>query len=91
MPLWLSESDVRAALPMGELIDANFDLRASIYPIDQGNLEMIHTARKAGASANFAGSGGAVVGTYAGDAMFTRIADSMRAIGVAVVRPKIVV
>jgi len=31
------------------------------------------------------------VGTYADDAMFTRIADSMRAIGVAVVRPKIVV
>jgi glucuronokinase len=76
---------------LGELIDANFDLRARIYQIDQGNLEMVQAARKAGASANFAGSGGAVVGTYAGDAMFTRIADSMRAIGVAVVRPKIVV
>jgi glucuronokinase len=76
---------------LGELIDANFDLRARIYQIDQGNLEMVHAARKAGASANFAGSGGAVVGTYTGDAMFTRLADSMRAIGVAVVRPKIVV
>ena len=76
---------------LGELIDANFDLRARIYQIDQGNLEMVHAARKAGASANFAGSGGAVVGTYTDDAMFTRIADSMRAIGVAVVRPKIVV
>ena len=48
---------------LGELIDANFDLRARIYQIDQGNLEMVHAARKAGASANFAGSGGAVVGT----------------------------
>jgi glucuronokinase len=76
---------------LGELIDANFDLRASIYPIDQGNLEMIHTARKAGASANFAGSGGAIVGTYSGDAMFTRLADSMKAIGVAIIQPKIVV
>jgi glucuronokinase len=75
---------------LGELIDANFDLRASIYPIDQGNLEMIHTARKAGASANFAGSGGAIVGTYTGDAMFTRLADSMKAIGVALIQPKIV-
>ena len=75
---------------LGELIDANFDLRASIYPIDHGNLEMIHTARQAGASANFAGSGGAIVGTYADDAMFTRIADSMKAIGVAVIKPKIV-
>ncbi len=76
---------------LGELIDANFDLRARIYQIDQGNLEMVHAARKAGASANFAGSGGAVVGTYTGDAMFTRLADSMQAIGVAVVKPKIVV
>jgi glucuronokinase len=76
---------------LGELIDANFDLRARIYQIDQGNMEMVHAARKAGASANFAGSGGAIVGTYTGDAMFTRLTDSMRAIGVAVVSPKIVV
>jgi glucuronokinase len=52
---------------------------------------MIHTARKAGASANFAGSGGAIVGTYTEDAMFTRLADSMKAIGVALIQPKIVV
>jgi glucuronokinase len=76
---------------LGELIDANFDLRASIYQIDRGNLEMVHTARKAGASANFAGSGGAIVGTYANDAMFARLTDGMKAIGVAVVKPKIVV
>jgi len=76
---------------LGELIDANFDLRASIYRIDQGNLEMVHAARKAGASANFAGSGGAIVGTYTDDAMFTRLADSLKAIGVAVIKPKIVV
>ena len=75
---------------LGELIDANFDLRARIYQIDRGNLEMIHTARKTGASANFAGSGGAIVGTYSGDAMFTRLADSMKAIGVAIIQPKIV-
>jgi glucuronokinase len=75
---------------LGELIDANFDLRARIYQIDRGNLEMIHTARETGASANFAGSGGAIVGTYTDDAMFTRIADSMKAIGVAIIQPKIV-
>jgi glucuronokinase len=76
---------------LGELIDANFDLRASIYQIDRGNLEMVHTARTAGASANFAGSGGAIVGTYTDDAMFARLTDGMKAIGVAVVKPKIVV
>ena len=76
---------------LGELIDANFDLRARIYQIDRGNLEMVRAARKAGASANFAGSGGAIVGTYTDDAMFTRLTDYMKAIGVAVIQPKIVV
>ena len=76
---------------LGELIDANFDLRARIYRIDRGNLEMVHAARKAGASANFAGSGGAIVGTYTDDAMFTRLTDYMKAIDVAVIQPKIVV
>ena len=52
------------------MIDANFDLRAQIYQIDQGNLEMVHTAREAGATANFAGSGGAIVGTYEDEDMF---------------------
>ena len=76
---------------LDELIDTNFDLRARIYQIDRGNLEMVHAARKAGASANFAGSGGAIVGTYTGDAMLTRLTDYMKAIGVAVIKPKIVV
>ena len=76
---------------LGELIDANFDLRARIYQIDRGNLEMVHAARQAGASSNFAGSGGAIVGTYTDDAMFARLTDYMKAIGVAVVKPRIVV
>jgi glucuronokinase len=75
---------------LGELIDANFDLRARIYQIDRGNLEMVHTARRAGATSNFAGSGGAIVGTYEDDAMFERLTEYMRPLGVAVIRPKIV-
>src|SRR5215472_5160192 len=72
------------------LIDANFDLRAKIYKISAGNLEMVETARKTGATAKFAGSGGAIVGTYKNDAMFQELARSLDAIGVAVVKPKIV-
>ena len=49
---------------LDRLINANFDLRARIYQIDRGNLEMVHAARHAGATSNFAGSGGAIVGTY---------------------------
>lgn len=76
---------------LGELINANFDLRARIYQIDRGNLEMVQTARKAGATSNFAGSGGAIVGTYEDDAMFDRLAEYLRPLGVQVIRPKIVV
>jgi glucuronokinase len=71
------------------LIDANFDLRAKIYRISEGNLEMIRTARSAGATANFAGSGGAIVGTYKSDEMYLRLETAMRAIGVGVIRPRV--
>ena len=75
---------------LGELIDANFDLRSQIYRIDEGNLEMIRTARATGATANFAGSGGAIVGTYRDDPAFAKLSDAMRPIGVAVIRPRVV-
>ena len=75
---------------LGQLIDANFDLRAQIYRIDRGNLEMIGAARNAGATANFAGSGGAIVGTYKDEAMFHRLSESMKPLGVEVIKPRIV-
>ena len=75
---------------LGELIDANFDLRAKIYRIDPGNYEMIRAARSVGASANFAGSGGAIVGAFDDPAMFERIVAVMKPLGVGVIRPCIV-
>jgi glucuronokinase len=69
------------------LIDANFDLRAKLYRISEGNIEMIRIARSVGASANFAGSGGAIVGAYEDDAMYARLVEEMRKVGVAVVKP----
>ena len=74
----------------GELIDANFDLRARIYKIDRGNLEMVHTARQAGATANFAGSGGAIVGTYEDGAMFDRLTEYLKPLSVGVIKPRII-
>jgi glucuronokinase len=72
----------------GRLIDANFDLRAQIYRIDEGNLEMIRLAREAGCTANFAGSGGAIVGTFNGADMFEQLERSLARAGVAVIRPR---
>jgi len=72
------------------LVNENFDLRARIYPISPGNLELIRTARSTGVSANFAGSGGAVVGICQDPDRFQRLVEAMRPIGAAVIRPKLV-
>ena len=74
---------------LAELINANFDLRTTIYQISEGNLEMIRRSRNVGASSNFAGSGGAIVGTFEGDGMFLKLQKTMEEIGVRVIRPQI--
>lgn len=74
---------------LARLIDANFDLRAKIYRISDANLEMIRTARQVGAAANFAGSGGAIVGTYTDESTYQSLVSAMKTIGVAVIKPKI--
>ncbi|MCC7497453.1 MAG: GHMP kinase [Bryobacterales bacterium] len=72
---------------LGMLIDANYDLREQVYRIGEGNREMVRVARSAGATANFAGSGGAIVGTYDGAAMLERLRTVLRPLDIVVVRP----
>jgi glucuronokinase len=74
---------------LGELINANFDLRTTIYQISEGNLDMIRRARAAGATANFAGSGGAIVGTYEDEGVFQRLTETFADVGVRVLKPRI--
>jgi len=74
---------------LDRLIDENFDLRARLYRISEGNLQMIRLARQAGATANFAGSGGAIVGTYRDEATYERLVAALREAGVAVIKPRI--
>ena len=74
---------------LDRLINSNFDLRAKIYRISPGNLEMIETARRVGATSNFAGSGGAIVGTYRDEAMFAALAAAMEPLGIKVIRPMV--
>ncbi|MCC5840943.1 MAG: hypothetical protein JJT96_12560 [Opitutales bacterium] len=74
-----------AALPA--LINANFDKRASLYDVGDGNRDMVATARKVGASAKFSGSGGAIVGTFEDDAMFARLEKAFAPKSIAVIRP----
>jgi len=58
-------------------LNRNFDLRCNLYPIQDGHMAMIQTARGVGASAKFAGSGGAIVGTVRDEAMYTALCQAM--------------
>ena len=72
---------------MHQLINANFDKRASLYDVGDGNRDMVATARRAGASAHFAGSGGAITGIYEDEAMFHRLGEAFAPKGICVVKP----
>jgi glucuronokinase len=73
-----------------ELMNRNFDLRSRIMRISPSNLEMIQTARRCGASANFAGSGGSLVGIYKEENMFERLTHELGKLGAKVIRPQVV-
>ena len=73
------------------LVNANFDLRDRIFNVAPANRAMVMTARSAGASAKFAGSGGAIVGTYTDDAQFSRLSAALATIGCQTIRPEIAV
>jgi len=83
----------RAALQAGDraemnrLTDANFDRRAGLYNVGDGNRDMVATARRTGASANFAGSGGAIVGLFEDEAMFRRLEDAFAVKHIRVIKP----
>jgi len=75
---------------IGPLLDSNFDMRRRVCQIDDGNVRMVETARSVGASAKFSGSGGAIVGTYADEAMFERLTKALEPLDVRVIKPQIV-
>ena len=85
----------RAALLAGDvarlnsLINENFDTRRSIYNLPPWQIRMVEAARACGASAKFAGSGGAIIGAYEGEAMLEAVRGEMEALGAKVVRPEV--
>ncbi len=74
---------------LGKLIDENFDTRRGIYRLPAWQVEMVERARACGASAKFAGSGGAIIGTYRDEAMFETLRVSLAAIGSRTIKPQI--
>lgn len=72
------------------LMNENFDLRQKIMNISESNLELVATARKCGASAKFAGSGGSILGTYKDDEMLTKLIVELKKVNARVIKPYII-
>lgn len=97
MAFWANLTvQARAALEQGdwaklaELMNANFDKRKQIFQLSEGNLRMVATARSVGASAKFTGSGGAIIGTYADEAMFAKLTEAFASQNIRVFKPVLV-
>ena len=75
---------------MHYLMNENFDLRRKTVSISAGNIEMVELARSTGASAKFTGSGGAIIGTYRDEAMFSELHQLLDQHEIEVIKPKIV-
>ena len=97
MKFWAGITDeARACLANGDvkklasLMDANFDRRASIYQLSEGNLRMVQIARSCGASAKFTGSGGAIIGVYTDETMFKKLSSELGKVSVRVIKPTII-
>lgn len=61
-------------------VNASYDERRAVLDLDPRHVAMVDAARAAGASANYAGSGGAIVGTLP-LAGFAAVADALGALG----------
>ncbi|MGD9200948.1 MAG: GHMP kinase [Chitinispirillia bacterium] len=71
-----------------DLINKNFALRKTIYSLAQWQINMVETAHQCGASAKFAGSGGAIVGMCTDD-IFKSLQVKLGLIGSKVFKPRI--
>lgn len=82
----MKESDQQT---LHSLVNQNFDTRASICAISPAQRKMIDTARSTGASAKFAGSGGAIVGTFHTAEQFSHLQAALTAMNCEVIRPNL--
>ena len=73
------------------LMNEAFDTRRRIYTRPPWQIDQIETARRCGASAQFVGSGGAIVGVYRDAQHFDAISRAIAAIGSETIRPIVLV
>jgi glucuronokinase len=69
------------------LMNQNFDLRRQIMNIREADLALVETARRCGASAKFAGSGGSIIGMYKDDEMLNHLKVELKKVKARVIHP----
>ncbi len=79
----------RDATWLARLMDENFQVRRSIFNLAPWQIQQIEVARACGASANFAGSGGAIIGSYRDEAMFEQLGAKLSEIGSRTIKPQV--
>ena len=70
-----------------DVTNENFEIRKTIMQIAPENQRMIDVARAVGASAKFAGSGGAICGVYHGEEQFQKLTTALHSIGCTTIKP----
>jgi glucuronokinase len=74
---------------LGVLINENFDTRCRFYQLPSWQVQMVEGARACGASAKFAGSGGAIIGVYEDEEIYQKLCVQMERIGSKVIKPQV--
>jgi glucuronokinase len=74
---------------LGNVMNDNFDLRRTFMEIAPENLRMVEVARSTGASAKFAGSGGAICGLYRDESHYKQLVKTLGEIRCTVLKPRI--
>ncbi len=74
---------------LAELINENFDLRERISRLPEWQRDMVRVARDCGASAKFAGSGGAIAGLYEDQKMLDRLTRQLAQMDVKTIVPDV--
>lgn len=77
----LTPLTLRDSAGLGVLLDENFDLRRRVYDLDPRHVELVETARRLGAPANYTGSGGAIVGLFRDEDHLAELREALEGLG----------
>ncbi len=77
----------RDSQALASLLNRNFDVRNAMCELNSLHTEMVTVARSVGVSAKYAGSGGAIIGSYNDQAQYEDLVVAMQGIGCEVIQP----